>query len=1150
MLKPTLLFICSWFLILSGIAQQSQTVGNPISDPNQPIAWPEAKRVEIQRATEEFIKLQLSQKPKLSITSSTTKSKILAGGCTVHASFTPGNDTVWSGSPISFTNTSQNADSYEWLVDVYNQYTSPDLLNFVPSVGVTPVMLVAHQGNCTDTALTYVIRNGIPPTDIKRTHVTYGLPNSNEWVSCMAADKTDGYLLAGVSGDYDQNGNNSPYFVRVSETGCILWSILLPRQPKCFISKVLATYDGGFIAQVVLTYNIDKSYLLKLDKNGNILWTRSYTGTNPLNVVTNIKELSDHSLMVMSGPWSGKNLLLTSLTETGTFLWQKLYLFNNDDYGRFTDLVEQSGFLYLSASYYQLLDANLNKWNQFPMLFKVDATNGNLQWWKGYSSPNKYYTSSGINFYKGGLILNGFADSMINVASNKWSNYQSLLETDLDGNLRNAKLIMNPYELDAQIGNNVFVDENNNLEIFFSGSEVLDLQPYISYQSYYMRLDANKNILWQRLYTGYTNQQLVQAVQSPQKGMAMIGQGLNSTLNPFYGFSENLLMIKVDSNGKGTDLFCGEFDSYSTVQDLPVVPYSPGTPVVTNSILQVMDQQVNGFNPNSELRYLCPDYVPTCSFLKLAGKNFVCNLKDTLEFVAHKDPTCADPVTWTYDLNNTKMTFQDGNRLRLLFKTPGKYTVLATKPFPCTNMHDSIVVTVAPTLLNFYLGNDTTLCSGDSLVLRPVGKYDQYLWQDGSILDSFKVKTAGEYHLMVTDSCGNTKADTIQVTYQSNIPIDLGPPRNICPTDKILINPPGQYASYDWEPKYNMMTPTTGDGVIVFPAIDTIYTLTVKNYAGCKGTGKLAFHIYPTQKPLLGNDTAICYGNHVFFTVNGGVFESFAWSDGETSRSIDIQSAGSYSVVATDYNQCQTSDTVSLTVYPLPSVHIAGETIICKDQKTILDAGMGFATYTWQDGSQSEQFMASDTGYYRVRVTDTHQCANADSVHITDFAQGPRNFLPDDTVICNYGEYLIQANGNFVLYTWNTGESTSSIKVKSAGMYTLQVEDGLGCHGTDSIIVTTKDCDALLSFPNAFTPNNDGINDVFRLRYPGRAQNYQLEIFNRWGQLMFRSSDPYAGWNGLYQNQPQPLGTYVWMVKFTDRNGKNQMMKGTVELIR
>ena len=84
-----------------------------------------------------------------------------------------------------------------------------------------------------------------------------------------------------------------------------------------------------------------------------------------------------------------------------------------------------------------------------------------------------------------------------------------------------------------------------------------------------------------------------------------------------------------------------------------------------------------------------------------------------------------------------------------------------------------------------------------------------------------------------------------------------------------------------------------------------------------------------------------------------------------------------------------------------------------------------------------------------------------------------------------------------------------------------------GCIGAASSRITTKDCEAKIWFPNAFTPNGDGLNDVFRLKFPGRAANYHLEIFNRWGQRVFESMNPAAGWDGGRYGMQDPACTYV-----------------------
>ena len=1072
--------------------------------------------------------------------------------CGTKASFTPNNDTVlYTGQAISFTNTSQNADSYEWINDVYTKTYTTDFTNFVPAVGVTQIMLVAHRNDCTDTAVTHVINNGTPPASANRTIASYGLPNTNEWASTITPAKADGYLLSGVSGVADALFATSPYFVRVSESGCILWSRMLPLNHEITVCAGIATYDSGFVIFVSNRDIRDSSFLFKFDKNGNILWSRSYLGTDGLTWAQSIREMSDHSLMVASTSFTGgagRDFLMANLDENGSFRWLKKYYVDDYYFAALTDMVEKNGTVWACGTYW-LTTGGGTSFSAYTTLFKLDLATGNLYWMKGFSSPNKIYISNSLQFFKDGLIMSGFADSLVVPYNNEWSNFETLLETDLDGNIREGKLIYNTTDLNTPAGENLIVNADNSISVFYSGSQATSLQPGYLNWSYFLRLDANKNILWQNDYSGAIAGQMLHACPAPLKGMAMIGNKMSSLSNPFYGFAENLLLLKVDSNGATEGPFCDTYETFSTIQDMDVSPWTPPGPVnTTDQGLRVLDHPLTMIKLNSEMRYICPDYVPSCAFLKLDGRNSVCNLQDTLEFIAHKDPSCVDPVKWTYDVSNIKTVYEDGGKTKLIFKTPGTYTILAEKTAACPPLSDSIIVTVAPALTNFYLGGDTTLCTGDSLVLRSAGKYSKYQWQDGSGADSFKVKTPGQFFCLVTDSCGNKKSDTISVSFRSTIPVNLGTTRFKCVGDSLTIIPPPGFRQYEWTPQYDLISSADGS-VILFPAKDTIYQLTVHDNGGCTGSTSLEVRLYPSNPVSLGADTAICTGGHAIFSA-GSNFNSYSWSNGFASTSIDVRVGGNYSVLATDQNNCMSSDTVVLTVYPLPALHISGGTVLCKDQDLVLDAGAGFTNYSWQDGSLSEKFIASDTGFYRVQATDLHQCTGSDSIHITQYAASPAAFLPADTTVCLYRGGNIGPAKEFEQYTWNTGETSRSILVKTAGIYTLQVVDQLGCRGADSIVVATKDCEALLVFPNAFSPNNDGLNDLFRLKYPGLVADYQLQVFNRWGQMIFSSSDPYGAWDGKFAGEPQPAGTYIWIARYTGRDGKKQVLNGSVVLIR
>jgi gliding motility-associated-like protein len=86
--------------------------------------------------------------------------------------------------------------------------------------------------------------------------------------------------------------------------------------------------------------------------------------------------------------------------------------------------------------------------------------------------------------------------------------------------------------------------------------------------------------------------------------------------------------------------------------------------------------------------------------------------------------------------------------------------------------------------------------------------------------------------------------------------------------------------------------------------------------------------------------------------------------------------------------------------------------------------------------------------------------------------------------------------------------------------------------------------------PNAFTPNYDGVNDVFKVKYPQFIKTFTFRIYNRWGNVVFTTNDPHKGWNGYVNADPQPEGNYVWTISLVDINGNMRNYKGSVLLLR
>ena len=135
----------------------------------------------------------------------------------------------------------------------------------------------------------------------------------------------------------------------------------------------------------------------------------------------------------------------------------------------------------------------------------------------------------------------------------------------------------------------------------------------------------------------------------------------------------------------------------------------------------------------------------------------------------------------------------------------------------------------------------------------------------------------------------------------------------------------------------------------------------------------------------------------------------------------------------------------------------------------------------------------------------------------------------------------------YINYLWSTGSDKNFIDIMKPGIYSLMVTDRNGCKGTDSMKILYYNCDGI---PNAFTPNADGLNDVFRPVFPAPVSNYHLQIWNRWGLRVFESRNSAIGWDGKFKSVAQPIGVYVYIITFRDINGMDVMKKGIVTLVR
>jgi gliding motility-associated-like protein len=161
--------------------------------------------------------------------------------------------------------------------------------------------------------------------------------------------------------------------------------------------------------------------------------------------------------------------------------------------------------------------------------------------------------------------------------------------------------------------------------------------------------------------------------------------------------------------------------------------------------------------------------------------------------------------------------------------------------------------------------------------------------------------------------------------------------------------------------------------------------------------------------------------------------------------------------------------------------------------------------------------------------------------------------LGKDTLLCYDDSLVLEPQLNNVNYLWQDGSTANRYVVKQPGNYSVQISNAEGCSVTKNIVVNFQQCAACqLYLPTAFTPNGDGLNDVFRVKtICARVDDFHLIIYNRWGQPVFESSNIDKGWDGAYHSNPMPTGTYVYVIRYKKYGAAAmQQQTGLVTLLR
>jgi hypothetical protein len=337
-------------------------------------------------------------------------------------------------------------------------------------------------------------------------------------------------------------------------------------------------------------------------------------------------------------------------------------------------------------------------------------------------------------------------------------------------------------------------------------------------------------------------------------------------------------------------------------------------------------------------------------------------------------------------------------------------------------------------------------CQGESATLDAGAGYSAYAWSNGTGGQSLSVSQPGYYAVTVTNSAGCKATDSLFV-FENILPeFSLGNDLTVC-ANQFPVQLDGTDAiagsSYSW-------SNGSGEALISVDAAGD-YSVTVTNVFGCSAADTVSVSVLSLPTVNLGADPAVCQGQFSILDAGAG-FAAYAWSNNQATQTIQVNTAGVYTVTVTGANGCTATDEATLLVNPLPVVSLGPDQTICGGETLSLDAGTAFVSYLWNTGAGTSSIQVQNTGTYAVVVTDANGCTDADAVTIF-VNPAPQVNLGSDTTVYLPATYVLDAGAGFVSYFWSDGTTGQTLEVLESGVYSVTVTDNNGCEGADEVVV-------------------------------------------------------------------------------------------------
>ena len=510
----------------------------------------------------------------------------------------------------------------------------------------------------------------------------------------------------------------------------------------------------------------------------------------------------------------------------------------------------------------------------------------------------------------------------------------------------------------------------------------------------------------------------------------------------------------------------------------------------------------------------------------------------------------------------------------------GNYVIAFTDANGCTGSNSVMLTTNTAITATALLSNPT--CNGNNngnITLNPAGGVApyQYSINGGATYQAssaFNGLTAGTYNFLIRDVLGCIYGFSFSLTEPTTLSASALTNFATCPNNDGSLNVTASGGTPVYEYSINNGANYQPGNVFSNLPAGNYNNIKVRDANGCITSITATIVLNDTMRLDLGADSTICFGSSItLIPQTNALTDTFKWTPAATLNFDTVRTPVATPTDTTKYyvtakwGVCVRKDSVTVNILQKPVPYAGSDTTICYKTNAFLHGSAsnlsGTVNFAWSPPDSLDTPNAATTiarmdttRTFYLTVTDNYGCNFSVTDSVTVFMQPQLVvFAGNDTNAVLGRPHQLMATGG-VNYVWSPAAPLNNPFIANPlatlfndTYFSVQVTDAIGCTDDDEVFIKVYE-GPMYYLPNAFTPNGDGLNDIFRPVPVGIRSTDYFRVFNRYGTIMFETKEWMKGWDGTLKGKPAEAGTYVWMIKGIDKNGSIVEMKGTVILIR